>query len=422
MDLDGKILSIAAPIISYSLCHIFNLSLNNGIVPYDWKLARITPLYKGKGNKNKMCNYRPISVISHVPKILEFFVKKQLVQYLNENNLLSKNQFAYMHNRFTNTALHTFVDEILFNMNNRLLTGVCQLDIRKGFDSVNHEILLHKLEKYGVLNVSLSWFQSYLSSRSQIVKVNGKISNVCTVNIGVTQGTILGPILFVIYVNDFDNFKDFTCIRYADDSFLSSTGYSPSDVELKLQNALDVAINWFNENRLLVNSSKSNTILFGTKQNIKTDKLHVKVLNECLPQVKDTKLLGVKLDCSLVFDKHVVYVFNKLSTKIGVLYRMSKCLAKDILNTIYLTIVQPDIDYCLSLWGNSADVYINRIQLMQNREARIVIGIYDWNMSVSKLIKDLGWMNLKTRHDYFILLIMYKCIKTGEPTYLGPVA
>ena len=161
LDLDGRILSIAAPIISYSLCHIFNLSLNNGIVPYDWKLARITPLYKGKGNKNEMCYYCPI----------------------------------------------------LFNMNNRLLTGVCQLDIRKGFDSVNHEILLHKLEKYFVLDVSLSWFQSYLSSRSQIVKVNGKISNVCTVNIGVPQGTILGPVLFVIYVNDFDNFKDFTCIR-----------------------------------------------------------------------------------------------------------------------------------------------------------------------------------------------------------------
>ena len=130
----------------------------------------------------------------------------------------------YMHNRSTNTALHTFVDEILFNMNNRLLTGVCQLDIRKDFDSLNHEILLHKLEKYGVLDVSLSWFQSYLSSRSQIVKVNGKISNVCTVNIGIPQGTILGPILFVIYVNDFDNFKNFTCIRYADDSSLSSTG------------------------------------------------------------------------------------------------------------------------------------------------------------------------------------------------------
>ena len=131
---------------------------------------------------------------------------------------------------------------------------------------------------------------------------------------------------------------------------------------------------------------------------------------------KDTKLLGVKLDCSFVFDKHVVYVFNKLSTKIGVLYRMSKFLPKDILNTIYLTIVQPDIDYCLSLWGNSADVYINRIQLMQNRAARIVSGIFDWNMSVSKLIRDLGWMNVKTRHGYFILLIMYKCIKTGEPT------
>ena len=113
---------------------------------YDWKLERITPLYKGKGNKNEMCNYRPLSFISHVPKILEFFVKKELVQ-------LSKNQFAYMHNRSTNTALHTFVDEVLFNMNNRLLTEVCQLHIRKEFDSVNQEILLHKLKKYGIIHI-----------------------------------------------------------------------------------------------------------------------------------------------------------------------------------------------------------------------------------------------------------------------------
>ena len=130
-----------------------------------------------------MCNYCPISVILHVPKILEFFVRKQLVQYLNKINLLSKNQFAY----------------------------ICTIALP---------------------------IQLLLSSRSQIVKVNGKISNVCTVNIGIPQGTILGPIFFVIYVNDFDNFKNFTCIRYADDSSLSSTGYSPSDVELKLQSAL----------------------------------------------------------------------------------------------------------------------------------------------------------------------------------------
>ena len=204
-----------------------------------------------------------------------------------------------------------------------------------------------------------------MSSRSQIVKVNGQISNVCTVNIGVPQGTILGPILFVIYVNDFDNFKDFTCISYADDSSLSSTGYSPSDVELKLQNALDVAINWFNENCLLVNSAKSNTILFGTKQNNKTDKLHVKVLNECLPQVKDTKLLGVKLDCSLVFDKHVVYVFNKLSPKIGVLYRMSKFLPKDILNTIMYKCIKTGEPTYL----NDKLIYVNNYHTHNTRSA-----------------------------------------------------
>ena len=179
------------PIIAPLLCHIFNLSLCNGIVPSDWKLARVTPIYKGQGEITHPGNYRPISVIPTVAKVLEKLVKRQLVSHFSNNDLISDTQFAYLKNRSTSTALHCLVDNFLLNINNHLING-SQIDISKGFDTINIDILKYKLIKYVIINTS--WFESYFEDRAQQVFYNNKLTEREILTIGVPQGTVLGPI------------------------------------------------------------------------------------------------------------------------------------------------------------------------------------------------------------------------------------
>ena len=159
---------------------LFNKSLTLGYVQDDWKLARVTPLYKGNGCRNVLGNYRPISVISHVPKILQKYVNCMLNTYLYEHSLLYNDQFAYVKSQSTVNALHTLVDTTLYNINNSMLTGIVQLDLKKGFDTINHKILLYKLQKYGMSSNCLNWFESYLNNRKQIVKCNDKLSQLAS--------------------------------------------------------------------------------------------------------------------------------------------------------------------------------------------------------------------------------------------------
>jgi hypothetical protein len=412
---------MAAHTIAPSLYVLFNKSLNLGHVPRDWKLARVTPLYKGKGSKSELGNYRPISVISHIPKIIEKFVSFSFNKFLSDNSLLHNDQFAYRKSQSTVNALHTLVDSTMSNINNGMLTGIVQLDLTKGFDLVNHEILLFKLNKYGVVNNCLSWFESYLSDRQQLVHFNGSNSSICNLSIGVPQGTILGPTLFVLYINDFSNsIGPLICIRYADDTSLGACDYNLTTLQSKLQSGTDKAIEWLNNNRLLVNSNKCSCMLIGSRQRIANLSLDIYIAGNILEMCTSTKLLGIYIDNCLSWDKQIEYLSNKLSPKLGVLYRLSKFTPSYLLNTIYSTLIQPDIDYCISIWGNCAATYLNKIQSLQNRAVRILCNVYDWNVSSSALLSRLSLMSVPIRRDYFIGILMFKTVNGFGLEYLLP--
>ena len=196
LEFDTTLLKLAALFIAPSIGHICNLSLNQGTVPEDFKLARVTPIYKGKGLKSELGNYRPISVISHISKILEKIVKDQIMDFLTDQNLVTEYQMAYIRGRSTQSAINFLTNHWLNNIDNGLYTTACLIDLSKCFDCVNSDILLQKLTKYGINGIPLNWFRSYLSNRKQVVYFNNKISSVVNLNIGVPQGTVLGPILF----------------------------------------------------------------------------------------------------------------------------------------------------------------------------------------------------------------------------------
>lgn len=302
---DSKLLFLAREVIAPILTVIINSSLANGTVPHDWKFARVTPVYKGKGSKNDVNNYRPISVIGHVAKLTERVVQHQLLSYLLSHDLISIDQSAFRPKHSTQTALHRVVDAWLDNMQDKMLTGVCFLDIKKCFDTIDHELLLRKLMLYGIENVEWKWFNEYLKDRSQFVRHNG-VSLTEYVNAGVPQGSALSCVLFTIFINDLSQFSgDCTCNLYADDAVIYCHDSNNARIQQKLQNSVLNVSEWYNGNRLALNAQKCEVMVLKTKRSNASDNLDI-VLNDVhLNQVKCSKYLGLNIDHNLSWNEYI---------------------------------------------------------------------------------------------------------------------
>ena len=414
LNLDNTLLRTAAPLISSSLTSLFNFSLSTSHIPKDWKRALVTPIYKGNGNKADPSNYRPISITPIISKIFESSVKQQLVDYIGL--FISDKQSAYLSGRSTQTALHTIIDVMGKNLDEGSVTALCALDLAKGFDTIDHKILLHKLMFYGFSNTCVQWFSSYLSERSQQVKIGLHTSCELPVTIGVPQGSILGPLLFIIYVNDFPSiFTDCHCVMYADDTTLECCASTVDEVQIKLQNSINLAHRWFVDNRLIVNTKKSSVMLVGSPNSINGCTLSINFDAKLLPQVCEQLILGVYIDSYLNWKFHITTMEKSLASKIGMLHRISRFLPSSSLISIYVAIIQSKFDYGITHWGCSCKTYLKTLQKMQNRCARIVSKNFDFNISSKTLLKQLGWMDIYTRFQYFIGILMYKFVHNLLP-------
>ena len=423
LNMDSCLLCLSLDVIANSLAFLFNLSCSQNEIPGDWKLARVSPVFKNKGDRNDVSNYRPISVLAHVAKLLETCIKKQFVEFLeflNTNNIITPCQSAYLANHSTITALHKMVDDWSDNINNGSITAACFLDLTKCFDTVNHSILLSKLRSYGCSDSVINWFKSYLANRQQIVRCNSSLSKIHTINIGVPQGSILGPILFIIFINDLPScLKYSSCCIYADDISLYIASDSLVESESRIQYDLINIDKWFHRNKLLINTNKSHCMLIGTNANVDQKILSIKLNDTQLQQVSTFKLLGIYVDSSLSWRSHLEHLTKKLAPKVGLLCRLSKILPQNYLVTVYQTIIQPHIDYGISIWGGSPTSYILPIQRLQNRSVRAITRSFDWKTSVSGLLNNLKIMNLRQRYNYFISTLMYKCLNGKSPSYLA---
>ena len=250
---------VGAPVISLSLTKVLHFSIDSATFPDIFKCARIVPIYKGSGNVNEMSNYRPISILPAISKVLENHIHCNVYKYLTDRSLLYETQSGFRKHHSCQTALLRICDDLLQNIDNGRLSGVLFLDLSKAFDLVNHGILLKKLSLYGLQGKNLNWFKSYLSDRSQIVCHRGKTSESQKIMVGVPQGSILGPLLFTIFINDLP--LSLTCNShldmYADDQTLLSSGLSISQVNNSLQNDAVSVNNWVKNNGMIINASKT---------------------------------------------------------------------------------------------------------------------------------------------------------------------
>ena len=249
---------------------MINKSLKSGAFEQNWKNARVTPIYKDGGDFNVKNNYRPISLIDHIAKI-EPLVSYQTIGFLEEHSFISMDQSAYLKRHSTQISLHRVVNDWLENVNDCAITGTRLLDISKCFDSINHTIRLKKLEMYGITSTELTWLFSYFRGRKQVVKFHQETSEFCYTTCGVPQGSVPGPIFFLLCINDISSFTVEACVlnMYADDVIIYTSETSKDELECRLQVCIDNISNWYSMNKLCVDNKKSNVMVIGSKWQLK---------------------------------------------------------------------------------------------------------------------------------------------------------
>ena len=336
------------------------------------KIARVVPLFK-TGEISMFTNYRPVSVLPAFSKILERIVYNHLINFLNKFNILSSNQYGFRKNHSTAYALIQLYDKLSDAFDQGKVTLGLFIDLSKAFDTVNHDILLDKLEFYGVRGVALQWFKSYLSCRTQFVQYNGYNSSSKYIKCGVPQGSILGPLLFLLYINDLCNVsKALDFILFADDTNIFFSHNGPNQLMEIVNNELKKLSSWFQANKLSINIKKSNFILFKTKQNKQKLDLHFSIHGIEIDCVNEVLFLGVILDEHLSWKSQIQNVARKVSKSVGIIYKSSFCLNKASLCTLYYSLVYPYLHYCATVWGSTYQSNLKRLINLQKRVIRIV--------------------------------------------------
>ena len=377
------------------LVHIFNLSVTTGVFPTKLKVSRTIPVFKG-GDHTSCDNYRPISLLSSISKILEKIVSCSLVSHLENNDLLYKNQYGFLKNRTTVHNILQLTNRVARDLGEKKYVIGVFLDLRKAFDVVSHDILLQKLKKMGINGTILNWFKSYLHNRQQYVDIQGHNSTNRLIDISVIQGSILGPILFLCFINDLHLSTDMLSLLFADDTAcLESHSDLPTLIN-KVNLEIQKLANWFRANRMAVNIGKTKYIIFrprGTKIDIDTDnhgivynsneigqpdnpdnitKL-IRVHNDNPDKQSRTyKFLGLLLDEYLSFDDHCTSLCNKLSKSNFIINRAKNFLPQHSLKTLYFALVHPHLLYALPIFSCTSQKNITAIFNMQKKAIRTI--------------------------------------------------
>lgn len=399
---------------------IVNNSIASGVFPDELKLAKVIPLFKS-GPREDPCNYRPISILPTISKIFERHMANQLNTYLSKYNILHKYQSGFRSKHSCNTALTRLIDTWLKEIDNGKIVGTVFLDLKKAFDLVDHNILLKKLELYRFSNLTLKLFASYLNNRKQVVQHGNLKSELMDIVSGVPQGSILGPLLFLIYINDIAFVCDNINIDlYADDNSLHETGYTLSEIETKLQFQLTKICVWCKENNMAINPQKTKCMTFGSKIKLKSiSQLHLTIENHVLDSVRSEKSLGVILDNCLTWKDHIDSVCKRISSKIALLKRIVYFLNDEMKLLFYNAYILPYIDYCCTIWGKNK-THTKKIFTLQKRALRIITSGHEYS-STMQMFKENKVLTVFDRCKYHTAILVYKTLNNSVPSYMSEI-
>jgi hypothetical protein len=384
-DIDGistKLLKLLSTELSWPLAHIFGLSLRTGVFPKKLKYSRTVPIYKS-GNHELCDNYRPIALLSTLSKILEKMVSVQLVNHLDRNNIIYQHQYGFQRNKSTEHSLIHSLNYISSALNdNKYCLGVF-FDLKKAFDVCSHEILLMKLSKMGINGTALDWFRSYLSEREQVVDINGNLSNRRRIRISILQGSILGPILFLCYINDLHRVTSLLTFMFADDTFCLESDTNLNNLISTVNSEINKMAVWFSANKLAVNIGKTKYMIFrmrgkkiddnlppllydANELNMPVDVNLISTLeryhdNHPLKEGRAYKLLGIFLDEHLSFNSHTDHIVSKLTRSLYCIKQAKNIIPQTGMRALYFALIHSHLTYCSSLMTITSAKNINKI-------------------------------------------------------------
>jgi hypothetical protein len=414
--------SVFAPII----CTLANLSFSEGHFPDSFKSAQISPLLKKPGlDEDSPASYRPISNLNTVSKILEKLFSSRLKQHVKFSSNTNLFQSAYRQFHSTETALLKILGDVYTAVDGKKITIMVSLDLSAAFDTLNHSTMLHRLKHtFGISGSALLWISTYLEHRSFYVKVDDASSEVFSSDIGVPQGSVLGPLLFSLYVAPVSNVIESHGIsyhQYADDTQLY-IGCAFEDItsSLHLINICTAALNtWFLQNGLCLNPGKSEAMFLGTNFQVNKTKSISSILiaDSSIAISHDIKSLGIVIDEKLSFDTHVDKLCQSAQYHIRALRHIRSSLTSEVAKSVACSIIGSRIDYCNSLLYGVSEKNINKIQMVQNTVARVITGHRKFD-HITPVLKNLHWLPIKNRIKFKYCTIIFKTLLHNEPIYL----
>ena len=342
-----RMLRLASPAIARSLTSIFNASLESGVVPAEWKQANITAVHK-KDVKTEVSNYRPVSILPVVAKVFEKVVHIQLYSYRQQNSFLHPTQSGFRPGHSTQDVLVASIDDWRKSLNDNLLTSVALVDLFKAFDSIDHDLLLRKLQCYRVGGKESKWFSNYLLERKQRMLINGCASAWSEVTRGVPQGPILGPLLFKIFINDLPSAVTSSIVMmYADDTTLYHSCVDVGDLQQALSADLQSLAAWLKWNKLKINVQKTQLLLLGCRSRAQElERVRISLNGTEIRHQDKVKYLGVMIDRQLTWKQHISCIRQRCFQ----INRLRRSLSWKLRKQLYLSLVLPHLDHCCVAW------------------------------------------------------------------------
>ena len=411
----NKVIKAASPIISNSLTLLFNKSLSEGYFPNCWKTAHVTPIHK-KGSKSICANYRPISLLSCIGKVLEKCIQQRMFTYLEQNNIINPCQSGFIPKDSTVYQLLSMYDDFCQSLDDHIATQAIFFDISKAFDRVWHRGLLHKLHSIGIRGSLHNWFSDYLQNRSQAVVIKGHKSNYLTITAGVPQGSVLGPLLFLIYINDLTNNINSKIKLFADDTSMYLSLNDDHARTLTLNSDMDKIQTWASTWKVTFNALKTDKLNICNQNTVLSNSLYFD--NTLLQTSEHHKHLGVILQSNCKWDQHITNLVNKCRTQINCLCSYKYRLSRKSLETMYKSYILPLLDYADVLWDNCTEIQANTLEQLQIEALRIITGSVR-GTSHASLYNETGFITLKERRKRHKLILYFKFVKGLLPDHIA---